>query len=127
MSVPVGALTPAFRAELLGFYGQHFGWSEIEQLRLPDRVTIAIGGRDYLNVRERETAMACTGYEHLGLRLASTHDVEEAWAALDGNRRDVELQPLDRGDDGYRSFRFRYLLPLTIEVQYIPQLDTIDR
>ena len=37
----------------------------------------------------------------------------------------ADLEPLNRGDDGYRSFRFRYLLPLTVEVQYIPQLDAL--
>ena len=122
MSVPAGTLTASFRSELLDFYGEHFGWTEIEELRLPDRLTLSIGGRDYVNVRERESAMECTGYEHLGLRLASTEDVEQAWTALSEEARDLELAPLDKGDDGYRSFRLRYLLPLTVEVQYVPQL-----
>jgi len=120
MSVPRGTLTASFRDELLAFYGDHFGWSEIESLRLPDRVTMAVGGTDYVNVRERDQPMACDGYEHVGLLLGSTDDVEDAWSALDGDGRSVDLEPLKRGDGGYRSFRFRYLLPLTIEVQFFP-------
>lgn len=120
MSVPTGTLTDRFRDEVLAFYGEHFGWSEIESLRLPDRLTMAIGAGNYVNVRERAEPMVCEGYEHFGLLLRSPEDVEEAWTALDGDRRDVHVEPLDRGEDGYRNFRFRYLLPLTVEVQFFP-------
>jgi hypothetical protein len=120
MSVPVGTLTDSFRADVLGFYGEHFGWTEIESLRLPDRLTMAVGAGAYVNVRERAEPMVCEGYEHFGLLLRSTEDVEEAWTALERESRDVPVEPLDRGDDGYRSFRFRYLLPLTVEVQFFP-------
>ena len=39
-----------------------------------------------------------------------------------GQRADkaVHLEELKRGADTCRSFRFRYLLPLTIEVQCLP-------
>jgi hypothetical protein len=120
MSVPVGTLTDSFRADVLSFYGEHFGWTEIESLRLPDRLTMAVGKGGYVNVRERAEPMVCEGYEHFGLLLRSTEDVEEAWTALEADRREVRVEPLDRGDDGYRSFRFRYLLPLTVEVQFFP-------
>lgn len=121
MSVPTGTLTDTFREEVLAFYGDHFSWREIESLRLPDRLTIAVGGGNYVNVRERTEPMVSDGYEHFGLLLRSPEDVDEAWTALDRDLREVHLQPLDRGDDGYRNFRFRYLLPLTVEVQFLPQ------
>jgi hypothetical protein len=120
MSVPTGTLTDSYRDEVLAFYGEHFGWREMEALRLPDRLTISVGGGHYVNVRERAEPMVCDGYEHFGLLLRSPGDVEEAWTALDGDPRDVKVEPLDRGDDGYRVFRFRYLLPLTVEVQFLP-------
>jgi len=44
MSVPSGTLTDGFRAELLELYGRLFDWSEIESLRLPDRLTISWDG-----------------------------------------------------------------------------------
>jgi hypothetical protein len=120
MSVPRGTLTGDFRDDLLTFYAAHFGWSEIESLRRPDRLTIAVGGGTYVNVREREVSMVCDGYEHFGLLLRSPEEVDEVWTTLSRDCPDVHLEPLDRGDDGYRSFRFRYLLPLTVEVQCLP-------
>ena len=121
MSVPRNTLTDEYRAELLAFYGSMFGWSEIESMRLPDRLILAVGRGTYVNIRERDDAMTCHGYEHFGLLVSSPEDAETAWHTLDQDARDVHLEPLDRGDDGYRSFRFRYMLPLAVEVQYLPE------
>jgi 4-hydroxyphenylpyruvate dioxygenase-like putative hemolysin len=120
MSVPSGTLVDRFRAELLQFYGSLFGWSEIESLRLPDRLTVSVGRHCYLNVRERPDPMVCSGYEHIGIVVESTEEAERLWKLLNTDRRDVNLEPLATGDDGFRSFRFRYLLPLTVEVQFFP-------
>ena len=43
MSVAEGTLTDDFRNDLLEFYGGLFAWTEIESLRLPDRLTISVG------------------------------------------------------------------------------------
>jgi hypothetical protein len=119
MSVSEGTLTDTFRDEVLAFYGEHFGWTEMESLRRPDRMTIAVGHGDYVNVRERPDPVPYTGYEHFGLRLASADAVEATWAAIDADRRPVELEPME-GSGDYRHFRVRYLLPLTVEVQSLP-------
>ncbi len=113
-------MTDETRALLTDFYGKHVGWREIDELRLPDRLTFAVGGPAYVNIRERDDAMVCHGYEHFGLTFASPADVESLWNDLDGDDRVDELAPMDRGDDGYRAFRFRYLLPLVVEVQHLP-------
>jgi len=120
MSVPAGTLTDAYRTELLDFYGRHFGWREIESLRLPDRLTMAVGGRTYINIRERPESMTCLGYEHFGLLVESPEDADRIWAILSGDDRELHLEPLSSGDEGYRSFRFRYLMPLAVEVQFLP-------
>jgi hypothetical protein len=120
VSVPPGTLTDDFRAQILEFYGSEFGWVEIEALRLPDRMTLAVGRHCYVNVRERDPSMACTGYEHIGLLVESPEDADATWEQLDRDPRDLGLEPIERGDDGYRNFRFRYLLPLAIEVQFLP-------
>lgn len=120
MSVPAGTLTDEHRAELLDFYGPHFAWREIESLRLPDRLTMSVGGGCYINIRERPESATYLGYEHFGLLVESADDADRIWASLEGDDRDVHLEPLTSGDDGYRSFRFRYLLPLAVEVQFIP-------
>jgi len=120
MSVAPGTLTDAFRSDLLEFYGDRLGWREMDELRLPDRLTVSVGPHSYLNVRERPDPMACSGYEHFGIVVESTEAAEALWHALDHDPRDVHLEPLNAGEDGYRSFRFRYLLPLTVEVQFFP-------
>jgi hypothetical protein len=120
MSVASGTLTPEYRARVLAFYSRHFGWSEIESLRLPDRMTLDVGRGSYVNIRERHDPMICSGYEHIGLLLDSADAVEVTWAELAREDADVQLEELQRGVGSYMSFRFRHLLPLTIEVQHIP-------
>jgi catechol 2,3-dioxygenase-like lactoylglutathione lyase family enzyme len=120
MSVPLGTLTDDHRAELIEFYGDLFGWREIESLRLPDRLTIRVGKYTYLNVRERPDPMVCSGYEHFGIVVSSAEEAEALWHRLDSDGRDVNLEPLTTDDNGIRVFRFRHLLPLTVEVQSFP-------
>jgi hypothetical protein len=120
MSVPKGTLSDDYRAEVVRFYGELLGWDEIDSLRLPDRMTLAVGRHTYINLRERDDVMQTTGYEHFGIVVDSSAAAEEAWEQLGAQPHDVELSELASGVDGYRSFRFRYLLPLTVEIQYFP-------
>src|SRR3954454_1836383 len=60
MSVPPGTLTDAYRKEVLDFYGELFDWREMEELRLPDRLTLAVGSHFYVNLRERPNAATIT-------------------------------------------------------------------
>ena len=120
MSVPSGTLTDTYRSELLEFYGGLFGWREMEAFRLPDRLSVSVGRHTYLNIRERSDPMVCSGYEHFGIVVRSSDEAERIWKQLDADAREMSLEPLTAGDDGFRSFRFRYLLPLTVEVQFFP-------
>ena len=119
MSVPAGTLTDDFRARVLDFYGRVFGWQEMESLRLPDRLTIAVGA-SYINVRERSDAPAYTGYEHFGVSFPTAQDLKGAWERANGDVGDVTLEPIAESADGFITFRLRYLLPLTVEAQYFP-------
>jgi hypothetical protein len=120
MTVPPGTLTDAYRAELLDVYGRLFGWREMEELRLPDRLSISVGRHSYINIRERPDPMACSDYEHFGIVVSSAEKAERIWQALEADPRVTHLEGIQRGEDGFRSFRFRYLLPLTVEVQFFP-------
>jgi len=120
MSFAPGTLTEPFRSEVREFYGDLLDWTEIEELRLTDRMTLATGRGTYLNLRERDEVMVCHGYEHVGVTVRSPEDAEQIHTMLEALDIDVELGELNRGDDGYRSFRFRHLLPLAIEIQFIP-------
>jgi predicted enzyme related to lactoylglutathione lyase len=119
MSVPAGTLTDEYRARVLEFYGRVFGWSEMESLRRPDRMTIAVG-RDYINVRERDDAASYTGYEHFGVSFPTAEEIQSTWERANADTGDVTLGPLETSGDGFMSFRLQYLLPLTVEAQYFP-------
>jgi len=119
MSVPPGTLTDEWRMQVLDFYGELFGWKELDKLRLPDRLTIAVGS-SYINVRERDDAPAYNGYEHFGVVFESADEVRRIWDRANQSDADLTLERLSEPLDGFLSFRLRYLLPLTVEVQYFP-------
>ena len=122
VSVPPGTLTDDYRNEVLTFYGELLGWREIEDLRLPDRLTIAIGPACYLNLRERSDAMTATGYEHFGVLVRSPEDLDQVWDELHTKYPDVNVEPQSTTDGGHRTFRFFHLLPLAVEIQYFPDV-----
>ena len=118
MSVPEGTLTDEFRSRLLEFYGRMLGWHEMEALRRPDRLTVAVGPTSYINIREQPDSMVSHGYEHFGVLVRSAEEFRRLWADLADEHVDVHLAPLSTNDRGEGSFRFRYLLPLAVEAQF---------
>jgi hypothetical protein len=121
MSVPAGTLTDEYRAQVLEFYNRVFGWTEMESLRLPDRMTIAVGA-SYINIRERDDAATYTGYEHFGVSFPTIEELRSVWARAEADAvaAEVTLEPIEESADGFATFRLRYLLPLTVEAQYFP-------
>lgn len=122
MSVPEGTLTDAYRAQLLEFYGRILDWREMESLRRPDRLTVAVGSASYINIRERPDSMVSHGYEHFGVLVRSREDLRELWADLASEVGDFQLEPLSTNDNGEGSFRFQYLLPMAVEAQFYSSL-----
>src|SRR5918994_4983767 len=60
MNVPEGTLTEEYRARLLEFYGRMLGWREMESLRLPDRLTVAVGSSSISASESGPTAWCLT-------------------------------------------------------------------
>ena len=118
MSVPEGTLTDEYRAQLLEFYGRLLGWHEMKSLRLPDRLTVAVGRTSYINIREQPDSMVSHGYEHFGVHVHSATDLRQLWEELENELDDVQLEPLSTNNAGEGSFRFRYLLPMAVEAQF---------
>ena len=118
MSVPVGALTSDFRTALLSFYSDAFGWRELESLSTPNRLTISIGPGTYINVREHEPAMATDAYEHFGVLVESADEVHRLHAEV--RRLGADPDPVEEPVPQHPTFRFQHLLPMAIEVQFIP-------
>ena len=116
MSVPVGSLTAERRAEILTFYGDAFGWREMDGVSNDERLSMWIGPATYINVRERADH-AELRYEHFGVLVESADAVHELWARVRELGADPEpLQP----EGGVAMFKFQHLLPMAIEVQHIP-------
>ena len=117
MSVPLGTLTDEYRQNVLDFYGAILGWREIEQLRLPDRMTIAVGSSSYVNLRERDDAATYRGYDHFGVLVGSEDELRQLWDELDRNHPEVTLRAIS-GSGRALTFRMQYLIPLAVEVQF---------
>jgi hypothetical protein len=117
MSVPLGTLTDDFRDAVIGFYGEILGWREIEQLRLPDRMTIAVGKDCYVNLRERDDAATYHGYDHVGVLVRSEDELRQLWDDLDQHHPDVTPRPISQ-TGATLTFRFQHLIPLAVEVQF---------
>lgn len=115
MSVPVGTLTTEFRTQIEEFYGELFGWHDLENLSNPERMTIATGGGSYINVKERVEPAAMT-YEHFGVAVATAADVR---AVADDLRR-LGVEPENITGKTLLTLRFHHLLPMAIEVQNLP-------
>jgi hypothetical protein len=118
MSVPAGTLTDSFRARLLEFYGTRLGWREMEALRRPDRLTVAVGATTYINIREQPESLVSHGYEHFGVVLGSAEDLQQLWDDLADGGEDVDLEAFSPNERGEGSFRFRFLLPMAVEPQF---------
>jgi hypothetical protein len=123
LTVPREFFDPSLRAELLAFYEDVFGWTENPRLAIEDeRILLrAPTDRQYMTIRGSDTPMRTSGYEHLGVAVATPEDVRQLHArAHTRAERDsrVELGAVEVGYGGrLHSFRVRYLLPVTIEVQ----------
>ena len=123
VTVPRQFFDPALRAELLAFYAGVFGWAENPKLAIEgERIFLrAPTDRQYVTIRGSDTPMRTSGYEHLGFAVATPEDVRQLHErAHTRAKRDsrVELSEVEVSYNGrLHSFRVRYLLPVTIEVQ----------
>lgn len=125
VTVPRTLLEGEDREELRRFYGEVFGWQENEGFAIPgERIFLpAPTNTQYVTIRGSESPMQTSGYEHLGVLLDSEDDLREIHAragALAKELAGVELQPIEIGYGGALvSFRLRFRLPLTLEVQHL--------
>jgi hypothetical protein len=123
VTVPHQPFESAYRAEWLAFYADVFGWTEHPSLTMEgERILLrAPTDRQYVTLRASDTPMRTSGYEHLGIAVATPEDVRQLHARAHTHaERDarVELGEVDVSYGGrLHSFRVRKLLPMTIEVQ----------
>ncbi len=125
LTVPMGALTLEFCADVAAFYGDVFGFSStIGRLFDQQTQTLKLPDDSFLLLIEGDTPISAPGFDHLGFELSSRDAVDEtlakvrAWQARDDR---VQLKEYPDGTlDGrfYHAYYVRHLLPLWFDVQY---------
>ena len=125
MTVARESYTEEYLSELTRFYQKTLGWRVDDNLSRPnERLFITIGNEQYLNVRSADEPMVTSGYEHLGIYLdtpEAVHDLHARVIAEAQPDNDLEIDKVVRVlySGALTTFRFRYLMPLAIEVQYL--------
>ena len=125
LTVPAEFFEAGPRAELLGFYADVFGWSEDPAFGiLGERILLrAPSSIQYITLRCSETPMVTSGYEHLGIAVDSAdqiHAIHKRAAQAGARYPDLELGPVRTLYGGkLLTFRLRFRLPLTLELQHI--------
>jgi hypothetical protein len=123
VTVPHQPFESVCRAEGLAFYADIFGWTEHPSLTMEgERILLrAPTDRQDVTLRASDTPISTSGYKHLGIAGATREDVRQLHARAHTHaERDarVELGEVEVSYGGrLYSFRLRYLLPMTIEVQ----------
>jgi hypothetical protein len=134
MSVPAELLDQAGRADLLRFYGEVFGWTEMPTLT-EDRVRLvlrAYSNEQFVYLVADPNPMVCPRLDHFGMSVGTPGELDEMLERARkfqerGERVEiVEKQVEDHQVLKLHNFYVRYLLPLLIEVQcfeWAPGLD----
>ncbi len=126
MSVPAELLSAAGRAELLRFYEDVFGWTEIPSLTEDEKrlVLQAYRNDQFVFLVADPKPMTCPGMYHFGMSVGSLQELE---AMLERARKfkeqDDRVEIVEPNVDDFKvlklhNFYVRYRLPLMIEVQY---------
>jgi hypothetical protein len=125
MSLPAEALADVGRADLLRFYGDVFGWTEMPTMTL-DRERLVLrchSHEQFVFLHAADDPMRCANLEHFGLSVQTPAALDAILARAEAFRaRDPRVEIVERKVEDYKvlklhSFYVRYLLPLTIEVQ----------
>ena len=125
MSVPADSLDERGRADILDFYGEVFGWTEMPTMT-EDRARLVLrvhSNEQFVYLVADETPMRCPQGDHFGMSVSTPEELD---SVLDRARkyaeRDARVEIVDRTLEDFtvlklHSFYVRYLLPLMIEVQ----------
>jgi hypothetical protein len=126
MSVPADALDESGRADILRFYGDVFGWTEMPTMT-EDRKRMVLrvhSNEQFVFLVADDDPMKCPVGDHFGMSVQSPDQLHEILeAALKFRDRDQRVEIDDFNVEDHHgvlklhAFYVRYLLPLRIEVQ----------
>ncbi len=126
MSIPAELLSPAGRAELLRFYEDVFGWTEVPTLTEDDKrlVLQAYRNDQFVFLVSDPNPMTCPRTDHFGMSVGTLQELEGMLErAKKFKERDDRVEIVDHKVDDLKvlklhNFYVRYQLPMMVEVQY---------
>ena len=125
MSVPADLLDEAGRADLLRFYEEVFGWTEMPSLT-QDRerlVLRAYNNEQFVYLIGDPEPMRCPAADHFGMSVGTPRELDEMLGRVRNfAERDPRVEIVERQVEDFKvlklhNFYVRYRLPLMIEVQ----------
>ena len=125
MSVPADLLSAQSRAELLDFYGEVFGWTEMPTMTQDrERMVLRVHSNEqFVFLIADPQPMACPRMDHFGLSVAAPAELyETVERARKFRERDARVEIIEPEIEDYKvlklhNFYVRYRLPLMVEVQ----------
>ena len=125
MSVPADVLDQAGRTDILRFYGQVFGWTEMPTLTI-DRERLVLrahSNEQFVFLVADPRPMHCASMDHFGLSVGTPQELDEilerarAFREEDARVRIIERELEDFGAVRLHSFYVGFALPMLVEVQ----------
>jgi hypothetical protein len=125
MSVSADLLSAQSRAELLDFYGEVFGWTEMPTMTQDrERMVLRVHSNEqFVFLIADAQPMACPRMDHFGLSVGAPAELYETAArARKFRERDARVEIIEPEIEDYKvlklhNFYVRYRLPLMVEVQ----------
>ena len=125
MSVPADLLDADGRGELLRFYGEVFGWTEMPTMTQDrERLVLRVHSNEqFVFLIADPQPMACPRMDHFGLSVAAPAELyETVERARKFRERDARVEIIEPEIEDYKvlklhNFYVRYRLPLMVEVQ----------
>jgi hypothetical protein len=125
LSLPADQLAAAGRADVLRFYGDVFGWTELPTLTLDrERLVLrAYSNEQFVFLHATSEPMRCGAMEHFGMSVDTKDELDAMYErARKFCELDSRVELTDRKTDDFHvlqlhAFYVRYLLPLHVEVQ----------
>jgi hypothetical protein len=134
MSLPAQALSETGRAEILRFYSEVFGFSEMPGLSV-DRERLVLrahSNEQFVFLHADPKPMQCPSMDHFGMSVASRADFDELFErARKFQEADERVEIIEPTTEDYKvlklhSFYLRYLLPMMVEVQHFEWAEGVD-
>lgn len=126
MSVPADLLGEEGRADLTRFYDEVFGFTEMPTMTIDRRRLVLECGRidQFLFIVANDNPMTCPRMDHWGMAVKTEEQLDDYLdRAKKFQEHDDRVEIIDKHVDEYSflnlwSFYVKFLLPMTVEVQW---------